>query len=141
DGEGRREERRQWERRIGVHALQGQQGGRVGADPDEGGVADRDLPREAAEQVPAGGEDDGEGDVPDVVQRAALEDPRGGQQEDERGRRDPEETGEGRPGGQAGLRRREDRRAKSPGRPCGNTTRAMTRSVKLRASWKDVGIV
>src|ERR1041385_2191159 len=132
DGKDRREQcaERQREKRIDVP--QRQQHGRVRADAEERGVAERDLPGEAAEEIPRRGEDHGKGEVPEVVERAALEEQRRGQREDRRGepqraRRELHRA--------AALR---SKRAKRPGSPCGNATSATKSSAKLTASCSDV---
>src|SRR5436190_546994 len=139
-GEERGERGAERERRVRVDALQGQKRRRVRADPDERGVAERDLAREAAEDVPGRGEDHGERHVPEVVQRSAVEDTR--REEEEDGGRDVRRGGEkARPHQVRSSLPRRGRRARSPGNPCGNATSTTTRSVKLIASWNDVGTV
>src|SRR6266542_2615827 len=139
EGKGRGEKGGQRQRRIGVDPFQRQQSRRVGADPDEGGVADRDLAREASQQVPGRGQDDGEGDVPDVVQRPALQKPWSRQEKEQSRGFDRGEANPAGSGSHETIRRRETTRPKAPSNPCGKATSAMASSVKESASWKEVG--
>src|SRR5664280_193525 len=130
-GEERAERQREDRRR----ATQGEKHGRVGADPEKSGVTDRNLAGEAAEEVPRRGQHDGQRHAPQVVQGAPLEKGRS----EIKSSRDGEHAGRFERSLRGHPRRLTCTRRKSPGSPCGSTTSVTTRSVKLRASWRDVG--
>jgi len=129
-----REQRGERDGEGDVHAMRlGQDAGAVGADAEEAGMAERDLPREAGQQVDALGEDDRDQREGQDLHRAGAE-PAAAEEQ-----RQHQREMEGRMGDRAAQRAAQAAHALltsgRPSRPCGlSASMAMSRAKAMACS-------